>query len=96
MKKESKKTQTQHDEVSAKKQDEYLIRGWLGDVPAHHIRFKNVYDDRYRVDVFNKHHVSGSLSDSLTISDSYFVRVKDGVVNDLTIKETEEKKTKFI
>lgn len=84
-------------ETEESKKDEYLIRDWLGnDKSAHHIRFKNVYDDRYRVDVFTKHHASGDISETIAISDSYFVRVKDGEVRDLTVKSSGNVAARFI
>ena len=83
--------------VETNKEDETLIKNWVkGNENAYYVRLKNVYDDRYRVDIFNKHHVSGSISDSLTLTNSYFLRVKDGEVKDLTIRSTEEDNKKFI
>lgn len=74
--------------------NEQVIEDWIGHVKnLHLIRYTNVYDNRYRTDVFTHYKVEGDLYDRLAISQSYFVAVVDGEVVNLTqTVEPEDKK----
>jgi len=71
--------------AKTKKSDEDVIKKWIGDVDKlNHIRYTNVYNNRYRVDVFTWYKLEGDLYDRTKISQSYFVAVIDGEVINLT------------
>ena len=73
--------------------NEQVIEDWIGHVKnLHLIRYTNVYDNRYRTDVFTHYKVEGDLYDRLAISQSYFVAVVDGEVVNLTQTVEPEKK----
>jgi len=63
--------------------DKEAIEKWLGDIDnLNMIRCKNVYGDRYRVDVF----VRGDegIFSTTKIEKSYFLKVNEGKVENLT------------
>ena len=65
--------------------DEEVIEDWVGYVPKlNRIRCTNVYDNRYRVDVFTYYKFDDDLYNRTKISQSYFVCVTDGEVINLT------------
>ena len=67
------------------------IKEWVGKVEdLDRIRIKNVYGDRWRVDVFTKEIAENCLYNKLHISQSYFLRVDKGDIVDLTIKKEEK------
>jgi len=73
--------------------NEQVIEDWIGHVKnLHLIRYTNVYDNRYRTDVFTYYKVEGDLYNRLLISQSYFVAVIDGEVVNLTQTVEPEKK----
>ena len=74
--------------------NEQVIEDWIDHVKdLHLIRYTNVYDNRYRTDVFTYYKVEGDLYNRLLISQSYFVAVIDGEVVNLTqTVEPEDKK----
>jgi len=73
--------------------NEQVIEDWIGHVKnLHCIRYTNVYDNRYRTDVFTHYKVEGDLYDRLAISQSYFVAVVDGEIVNLTQTVEPEKK----
>jgi len=69
-----------------KKTNERIIEDWIGDVKnLHKIRHTNVYDNRYRTDVFTYYKLDDSdLYYRYNISQSYFVAVINGEVVNLT------------
>lgn len=64
---------------------EQIIQDWVGYVPKlNHIRCTNVYNNRFRVDVFTYYKLENDLYNRTKISQSYFVAVVDGEVVNLT------------
>lgn len=62
-----------------------IIEKWIGHVDKlNHVRCTNVYNNRYRVDVFTWYKLEGELYDRTKISQSYFVAVTDDEVINLT------------
>ena len=78
-----------------KKTNERIIEDWIGSVKnLHMIKHTNVYDNRYRTDVFTYYKLDDSeLYYRYQISQSYFVAVVDDEVVNLTqTVEPEESK----
>jgi hypothetical protein len=65
--------------------DQEIIEDWIGYVKnLNHIRHTNVYNNRYRVDVFTYYKLEDDLYNRTKITQSYFVAVIDGEVMNLT------------
>ena len=65
--------------------DQQIIEEWIGYVPKlNHIRHTNVYNNRYRTDVFTYYKLEDDLYNRTKITQSYFVAVIDGEVMNLT------------
>ena len=83
------KTKTKKDSRT----DEQIIEDWVGHVEnLNHIRCTNVYNNRFRVDVFTLYRLEDELYNRTKISQSYFVAVIDGEVINLTVKSEPEEK----
>lgn len=63
--------------------DQKIIEEWLGDIEnLKMVRCKNVYGDRYRVDVFVNR--DEGIFSTTKIEKSYFLKVNEGKVEDMT------------
>ncbi len=69
------------------------INDFIGHVEnLYKICIHNVFNDRYRVDVWISISKPDSICDTYSISQSYFMRFSDGKLTDITIKPEENKK----
>ena len=65
--------------------NEQIIEDWVGHVKnLNHIRCTNVYNNRFRVDIFTYYKLENDLYNRTKISQSYFVALIDGEVMNLT------------
>lgn len=55
------------------------------------IKAANVWDDRYRINVWMGEHIEGNLYPRVLIGYSYFVRYQDGVIIDKTTEPTKKR-----
>ncbi len=61
------------------------VKGWTIELNNVNLtKITSCYADRYRVDVYTRTYVEGSTLSHNKIEASYFVKVDDGVVTDLT------------
>lgn len=80
-------------EVEAKKPD---FEKFIGEVPnKFKTRAKNVYENRFRIDVWVKEEQPDCFVSRIYIAKSWFVKVVDGEIVDLTIKPKPVKQKKF-
>lgn len=67
---------------------EQIIEDWIGSVKnLYKIKYTNLYDNRYRVDVFTTERREAALYDAYMITQSYFICITNGEVVNLTIKK---------
>ena len=67
------------------------INDFIGHVAnLYKIRIHNVFDDRYRIDVWIIIRKPDSICDTYSISQSYFMRFSDGKLTDITIEPGED------
>lgn len=63
------------------------INDFIGHVEnLHKIYIHNVFDDRYRVDVWTSIRKPDCICDACSISQSYFMKFSDGKLTDITIE----------
>lgn len=74
-----------------KKTVQQLIEEWVGPVKnLDSIRVTNVYNNRYRVDVFTYYKLDNDLYYRIKISQSYFVCIVEDEVMNLTVTGVDE------
>jgi hypothetical protein len=67
------------------------IKEFIGEVEdLHQIAIENVFDDRYRVNVWTVTRRPDRVCDTYNINQSYFMKFSDGKLTDLTIEPTED------
>ena len=73
-----------------------LVAKFIGSVDGlHEIKIHNVFSDKYRVNVWRKYQKEGLYGLSYEIDLSYFLKIVDGKITDLTKAPSEEPRQLF-
>jgi len=63
-----------------------MVRKSLNISDSSEVTIASVGVDRYRINVYDKSFIEGSVVPRTTLSSSYFVEIKEEVLTDLTIR----------